>query len=765
MDMDTFVTAIPLSAVLKHITNPSYMKKILLLLHFVVFSKFASEAQIVSIRPNHALTGTLLPTTITLATGVMQNSTPCPNNGTGIYLQQGATIIYEDFGSHQWYYYYNMATSTLTWYDSLVVPFRIPVNAPGGYYDVVVITYEYPLLTADTNKLINGFYVEEPTGTISGTVYFDSNQNGVRDLNEPPMGGQRIQFSPTNDIAFTNNLGEYSYFVDTGTYTTTNLPPLNFTQTSLPLTYTASIPPSASGQDFGIFSALYAYEHYAHIDRIRFRCLTTNNLGVMIGNQGILPSQDKVSVIKSSNVTFNSSTTPPDFINGDTLTWIIPSVAPSTWVYVGGAMNFTAPSAGQTVSFTMIDSVFDMAGTFVEVKLDVYSYMVACSYDPNDKHASPEGVMQQHYTPINSELTYLVNFQNTGNDYAYDVYIFDTLDSDLDLSTFEVIGSSHELNTQITATGAIRFNFFNIMLPDSGLNEPGSHGWVLYKIRPNAGLPDPTEITNTSYIVFDFNSPIITNTTLNTMTALQYPESEFNTADVSICETNCILFNNLSTSGTSYEWIFAGGDPSSSTAASPGAICYSTDGVYDVTLITTNALGSDTLTQSAYINVANSPSLFTVIQSGDSLIAPQGFSSYEWYYNNVLIANDTLYYHVANQNGDYGVVVGNANGCQLGVNITNFNVGVNNLFSDKDVEVYPNPSKGTFEISISSIFQNSVAVSILDNIGNLIREEYFKVNSGMNKIMIQENDLASGIYTLKLMNDKKVVSKKLIINR
>lgn len=742
------------------------MKKTLLLLFFVFFTKFASVAQIVSINPNHSLQGAGLMTTITLATGVMQNSTP-PSNSSGIYLQQGATKINTNFGfqpQNRWYYFYDVGTSTFTWYDSTQAPFTIPANAPTGYYDVVVITYELPLLTADTNKLINGFYIEEPTGTLSGTVYFDSNQNGIQDLNEPLMPNQRIQFSPTNDFAFTNSLGEYSYVVDTGTYTTDFLPQVNFSQTSVPLTYTASIPPSATGQDFGTYSATYAYNHSSYIYRTRWRCLTTNDLSLIVRNHGYLPTEDRVTLIKSSNLTFVSSVIPPDIINGDTLTWIISSVAPGTSTNVGGAITFIAPAAGQTVSLQMIDSVFDMAGTFIEVEHDYYSYMVACAYDPNDKQASPEGVLLQNYTPINSELTYLIRFQNTGNDYAYDVYIYDTLDSDLDLSTFEVIGSSHELNTQMTATGAIRFNFFNIMLPDSGLDEPGSHGWVLYKISPNASLPDPTEITNTSYIVFDFNAPIITNTTLNTLTALQYPQSNFTTADVSICETNCIIFNNQSTSGTTHEWFFSGGSPSTSTASSPGAICYSTAGAYNVTLITTNALGSDTLTQISYINVAVSPGLFAVTQSADSLIAPQGYYSYQWYYNNVLIVGDTLYYHVASQNGDYSVVVGNANGCQSGVNIPNFIIGVDNVYASDAFDVYPNPTSGSFEIIFESQFAKDVLISIYDNIGHLMYAEKISAERTSNKVSIS-NELAAGVYTLKVVTEKGIGTKRLMINR
>jgi len=266
-------------------------------------------------------------------------------------------------------------------------------------------------------------------------------------------------------------------------------------------------------------------------------------------------------------------------------------------------------------------------------------------------------------------------------------------------------------------------------------------------------------------IIFDQNVPVVTNTTMNTMTALQYPQSIFATEDQNICETSCISFLNQSESGTSYSWTFAGGNPASSTSASPGLICYSTAGNYDVTLITTNALGSDTLIQPAFISVATSPGVFSIVQSGDSLVAPQGYDSYQWYYNNNPISGDTLYYHVATQNGDYGVVVGNANGCESGVNISNVIIGVEYLTSGKIIDVYPNPSNGNFEITFDAVSSDMIVVSVIDKVGKIVFEKEVLVNSGSNKIKVSEYNFTSGVYLLKLSNDKGVVSKRLVINK
>ena len=59
----------------------------------------------------------------------------------------------------------------------------------------------------------------------------------------------------------------------------------------------------------------------------------------------------------------------------------------------------------------------------------------------------------------------------------------------------------------------VRFN--NIMLPDSTSDYEGSMGYFQYRIKPFPNLPTGSQISNTAYIYFDYNAPIITNTTEN----------------------------------------------------------------------------------------------------------------------------------------------------------------------------------------------------------------------------------------------------------
>jgi uncharacterized repeat protein (TIGR01451 family) len=139
------------------------------------------------------------------------------------------------------------------------------------------------------------------------------------------------------------------------------------------------------------------------------------------------------------------------------------------------------------------------------------------SYDPNNKLVSPAGLgTNGAIPPGQTALKYTVNFQNTGNAPAANIDIVDTLDSDLDLSSFHLESTSHPC--EVIANGNIMtFRFSGINLPDSTSDEPGSHGFVKYSINVPASAALGTEFTNTAYIYFDFNPPIVTNTTINTI--------------------------------------------------------------------------------------------------------------------------------------------------------------------------------------------------------------------------------------------------------
>ncbi len=148
--------------------------------------------------------------------------------------------------------------------------------------------------------------------------------------------------------------------------------------------------------------------------------------------------------------------------------------------------------------------------------IDNHGSTVVGSYDPNDKLVTPEE-FHPSFLDTDQPLEYMIRFQNTGNFYAENVVIVDTMDSKLDLGSFELVSVSHNVEIEFEGN-EVSFIFNDIFLPDSTTNEPESHGYVRYRIRPKDDMSIGESIDNTAYIYFDFNDPIITNTTTTPLT-------------------------------------------------------------------------------------------------------------------------------------------------------------------------------------------------------------------------------------------------------
>ena len=139
-----------------------------------------------------------------------------------------------------------------------------------------------------------------------------------------------------------------------------------------------------------------------------------------------------------------------------------------------------------------------------------FCYNVVNSYDPNLKEVYPTDVLPGY----NDWFTYTIHFQNTGTAPAFNIRLHDTLDTQLDLNTFEFLGASHTASTSLNGRNlSVRFN--NIMLPDSTSNDDGSMGYYQYRVKPLPNIINGSNIKNTAYIYFDYNPAIVTNTTEN----------------------------------------------------------------------------------------------------------------------------------------------------------------------------------------------------------------------------------------------------------
>ena len=145
--------------------------------------------------------------------------------------------------------------------------------------------------------------------------------------------------------------------------------------------------------------------------------------------------------------------------------------------------------------------------------IDIYCGEVTGSYDPNDKRGFPKGLTEDHLILPNRSIDYVIRFQNTGTDTAFNIVVRDTLDFDLDIFSVRAGVSSHSYTFQTYGPRVLEWTFSNIMLPDSTTDQAGSNGFLTFKVDQLSNLSNGTMITNDADIYFDFNDPIITNET------------------------------------------------------------------------------------------------------------------------------------------------------------------------------------------------------------------------------------------------------------
>lgn len=158
-------------------------------------------------------------------------------------------------------------------------------------------------------------------------------------------------------------------------------------------------------------------------------------------------------------------------------------------------------------------SIYPIAGDATEANNQSYGgRVVTGSYDPNDIQVDRPEISPEELAD-GIDLTYLIRFQNTGTDTAFTVRVENPFPDNADFDSFQVITTSHPVQVLYnTNNDWITFQFNNILLPDSTTNEPESHGYILYRIKPRSTLVPGDSVLNQVGIYFDYNLPIITNT-------------------------------------------------------------------------------------------------------------------------------------------------------------------------------------------------------------------------------------------------------------
>jgi hypothetical protein len=243
----------------------------------------------------------------------------------------------------------------------------------------------------------------------------------------------------------------------------------------------------------------------------QFRPVATSRLIIHAYNLGCGAKNAVLTVQLSNKYVYKYASVTPANVSGNTITWNVNnlSITNNATIYLYAD---TATGANVQLNDTICNSA-----TITPTSGDVNTINnaltqcdeVRASWDPNDKHVYPAGDIAQ-----GTKLTYTINFENLGNDTAFNIYIMDTLSNRLDAGSLQVLTSSHAASHVILdgpgGQKIVRFDFKDIHLPDK--NSPDfNKGFVQFSINVKNGLAPLTPISNRAGIYFDINPVVITN--------------------------------------------------------------------------------------------------------------------------------------------------------------------------------------------------------------------------------------------------------------
>lgn len=423
-------------------------------------------------------------------------------------------------------------------YDPFVLDFgaTVEITGPGG--SVPNVDVQGAFVTADGLEAGNytvdvfawdPFICTEPhvfvvpelqndCGELNGAAYVDLDQDCIQDLGEPGVPFRPLVVQPGNVIRLTSADGTFSVGLDYNSYTLEQSSsdfeqlcpaanPYPFALSNGTPTHTVELADTALGElDVRITTAGtqavpgFEQRHWVHV---------VNDSPFPTGQVTILFEHDALFTLISTSET-------PLITTATSITWQLADLEPFvTHTYMvdlqippDPLLIGTNRLATATVSTIVPDG--DLSNNTMQ-----NNYMVVGAFDPNDKTARTTTGNSDIYLLGNDEdITYTIRFQNTGNAPAQNVFILDTLSPFLDMLSIEILGASHSFNASYGDERVLRFDFPNIQLPDSVNDEPNSHGFVSYRIKPVPGIAVGNWIENTAGIYFDFNPVVETNTSV-----------------------------------------------------------------------------------------------------------------------------------------------------------------------------------------------------------------------------------------------------------
>ncbi len=421
--------------------------------------------------------------------------------------------------------------------DEVTFPFGCLLTPENDIY----IAGRYTPISGTTKGVLG--YLPHLNYRVRGLLYSDYNLNGTFDGIDQGMKNQFVQTVNQDRISFSNNDGDYSLsFFEPNTYEIEGLLPM-YHSYEIPVNGIHSVAltttnPKSDDNNFGFEPDTSAIDL-----SLSSTAINGANPGfqtcymINVKNNAPRLTDGELIVNFDDLLTFESSNVTPSSIDGNQLTFDLQEL---DWLEIQNIkVCFLLPPDPNLIEDTLkyIASVIPTDGMdlTMENNVDTLCRPITGPYDPNFIGVHPAGVGVTGDIPLaTTSLEYTIHFQNIGSDTARNVVISNPIDSNLNILSLNVLGSSHEYEVSfVEEDRLLQWTFLNINLPDSSTNEIESNGFIKYKIDL-AAHEVGSIFTNVADIYFDFNLPITTNTTINTL--IEETVAIFETPTVEKCD-------------------------------------------------------------------------------------------------------------------------------------------------------------------------------------------------------------------------------------
>ena len=443
----------------------------------------------------------------------------------GYVLLMASGITYEPDGNY--FVKFNTDLSTAWTGDLFNTPTALSLS------DFAIAGADDFLLTGRTN--FTGYYYYEhamvartnedgvvPIDQISGTVYYDENDNGIFDGGEHGVPAQTVTSSYSGLSAVSNSDGEFTYYEFTADPFTTDLSPSPEMIQTVPAAGGITVTPDFGAGPVYVDNTLLFGENFV---------TEGVNAGIYVLSGGIAPgfadhnyiyvtnigsediSSATVTFTFPSCLTYSSSTLEPFDITPTSMKFTMTDIPvfSTHWFTVSmlGDLTFAIGDTIPLGAYVDVDGDIDATNNY-----DALNVIAVASSDPNHKYVYTDGSNADgNVDPATQWLDYQIEFQNLGTGNTHFVTITDTLDENLDASTFMMTSASAPYEVVISSPHVVKWIFNDLSLTPASEDEEHSTGFVSYRIKIADGLPEGTSIQNSAAIYFDYNPAVITNTT------------------------------------------------------------------------------------------------------------------------------------------------------------------------------------------------------------------------------------------------------------